>query len=367
MLILLSLFFVEITYGSFVVDTKPETGPPTAHSLNQDMNKHETKENRYFNEKSLISFANSSKDDSLIKDPQSCQSNFCAKEGEAVTFSVNCKGTDSNMIVACIMTDSPQGAVFILDERNPAKGIFYYLPKEAGYYEVSFQTKVLYCPPDLTECFDNQMRTAQIHVKPDCGDKQFEYYRGDIDLLPFPKYGSILKGLPALAFWYSATYKDMFPKNEDDKIFWAYTKSDPPELQSKHSKHNIIDCDSLLRIDVNIAFPGNPQAQLNPAEIREWYRFTFALANHEVGHVKIIKEGYYGNYEGKWEHKGGFNGIIKKVLGLTTERALEEIAKRETQTQQAHDKYDEDTIHGTTTDPKYSPFGPAKLAFFPNG
>jgi hypothetical protein len=95
--------------------------------------------------------------------------------------------------------------------------------------------------------------------------------------------------------------------------------------------------------------------------MREWFRFTLALANHEVGHAKIITEGYYGNYEGEWEHKGRFNGTIKNVLGLTTERAIEEIAKRETQTQQAHDKYDEDSMHGTTTDPNYSPIGPAKL------
>jgi hypothetical protein len=359
---------VEITYGSFGPDVTPDNGSHIAHSLNlnQDILNQGSSESRYYNEKSLISFANNSEYDFLTVDPQSCQSNFCVKEGEPVTFSVNCNGTDSNMIVTCNMTDGPQGSVYISDTRNPAKGIFYYLPKEAGFYEVSFQTKVLYCPPNLTECFDNQMRTAQIHVKPDCGDKQFEYYRGDIDLLPFPKYGSILKGLPALEFWYSATYKDMFPENEDDKIFWAYTKSDPPELQSNYSKQDMIDCDSLLRIDVNILFPGNPSGQLNPAELREWFRFTLALANHEVGHVKIIKEGYYGNYDGKWEHKGGFNGIIEKVLGLTTERALEEIAIRETQTQQAHDKYDEDTNHGTTADPNYSPFGPAKLALFQN-
>lgn len=362
------MFFVEITYGSFASDVKPDNGSQTGHplDLNQNITNYKSSESRYYNENSLISFANDSEDDSLIKDPSNCQSNFCVMEGQPVSFSVNCKGTDSNMIVTCIMTDSPQGAVYISDARNPAKGIFYYLPKETGYYEVSFQTKVLYCPPNLTECFDNQMRTAHIHVKPDCGDRQFEHYRGNINFLPFPKYGIILKGLPALELWYSAIYKDMFPENEDDKIFWAYTKSEPPELQSKYPKQNMIDCDSILMVDINILFPGNPSGQLNPAELREWFRFTLALANHEVGHVKIIKEGYYGNYDGKWEHKGGFNGIIEKVLGLTTERALEEIAIRETQTQQAHDKYDEDTNHGTTADPNYSPFGPAKLALFQN-
>jgi hypothetical protein len=141
-----TLFFVEITYGSFGSEVKPYNGSQTAHSLdlNQNIINYKSSESRYYNENSLISFANNSEDDSLIKDPQTCQSNFCVMEGEPVTFSVNCEGTDSNMIVTCIMTDGPQGAVYISDARNPAKGIFYYLPKEAGYYEVSFQTKVLY-------------------------------------------------------------------------------------------------------------------------------------------------------------------------------------------------------------------------------
>jgi hypothetical protein len=155
----------------------------------------------------------------------------------------------------------------------------------------------------------------------------------------------------------------MFAGKKNGEIFWASTKSDPPEMEGKLSKQNTIDCDTLLIIDINIVFPGNPQAQLNPAEIREWNRFTLALANHEMGHVKIIQEGYYGNYSGKWETKGGFDGIMQRVFGLTPQRALEEITIRENQTQQAHDKYDEDTLHGTTSDPKYSPFGPAKLIY----
>ncbi|HKR74613.1 MAG TPA: hypothetical protein VJR94_10950 [Candidatus Nitrosocosmicus sp.] len=356
-----------MAYGSPLTELKPANEILIGNSLNmnQGINKDPKSETSYDNQtQQQISFASNTEIDPLTIDLQSCQLNFCVKEGEPVTFSVDCEGTDPNMIVTCTMVESPQGAVFTIDKGNPTKGIFYFFPKTAGFYEASFQTKVLYCPPNLNECFDNQKRTVQIQAKPDCGNKQFEFYNGDIDLLPFPRLGSILKGLPAVEFWYSAIYKDMFTYKEDDQIFWSYTKSDPPQLTNKDLNQNIIDCDSSLTVKVNILFPDNPNAQLNPAEKKEWFRFTLALANHEVGHVKIIKEGYYGNYDGKWEHKGGFNGIMEKVIGLTTERALEEIAIRETETQLAHDKYDEDTKHGTTTDPNHSPFGPAKLTLF---
>lgn len=374
-LILIPLFFVEITYGSLIPDIQFENLPGLSGledtpqigdmlKLNQDVNNREKSESSKNEGKPQISFGNK-KEFVAVADDEICESNFCVKEGEPVTFPVRCDGTDPNTIVTCIMTIGPLGAEFTSDTGNHTMGIFYFLPKIAGFYEASFQTKVLSCPPYLIACFNSPINTANIQVKPDCGNKQFELYNGDIDLLPFPRPGSILKGLPAVESWYLATYKDLFTDQRSGEIFWANTKSDPPELKGNLSKQNTIDCNSRLIIDINTVFPGNPQAQLNPAESREWARFTSALAQHEIGHVKIIQEGYYGNYDGKWERKGGFNGIMQKVFGLTPERALQEIALRESQTQQAHDKYDDDTIHGTTTNLKYSPFGPAKLIYPP--
>ena len=374
-LILIPLFFVKVTYGSLIPDVQLENltwisdleDIPQIYDmlkLNQDVNNPEKSESSEDGGEPQITFVNKTEFAPLAVD-EVCESNFCVKEGEPVTFPVNCHGTDPNMIVTCIMTEGPQGAEFTSGTGNLTMGTFYFFPKNAGFYEASFQTKVLYCPPYLIGCFDTPISTAHIQVKPDCGNKHFELYNGDIDLLPFPRPGSILKSLPAVEAWYLATYKDILTHGSSDEIFWAVTKSDPPVFKGKLSVQNTIDCNSRLIIDINTAFPGNPQAQLNPAEIREWDRFTSALAEHERGHIKIIQEGYYGNYEGKWERKGGFNGIMQKVFGLTSERALEEIAIRENQTQQAHDKFDYDTMHGTTTDLNYSPFGPAKLILPP--
>lgn len=43
----------------------------------------------------------------------------------------------------------------------------------------------------------------------------------------------------------------------------------------------------------------------------------------------MIQEYSYGNYIHNWEHKGGFNGFMQKIIGLIPGKALEEIAVRE--------------------------------------
>jgi hypothetical protein len=372
-LILIPLFFVKVTYASLIPDIQLENLPgisglenvPQIGDMlksNQDVRNPEKSESSEDEGKPQISFGNKTEFAALAVD-EICESNFCVKEGEPVIIPVRCEGIDPNTIVTCIMTIGPRGAEFTSGAGNPTRGIFYFLPMKAGFYEASFQTKVLYCPPYLMACFNSPINTAHIQVKPDCGNKQFEFYNGDIDLLPFPRPGNILKDLSAVESWYLATYKDILTDKKSGEIFWAGTISDPPELKGNLSEQNTIDCNSQLIIDINIVFPGNPQGQLNPSETRVWDQFRLALANHEMGHVKIIQEGYYGNYDGKWEHKGGFNGIMQKIFGLTPERALEEISIRENQTQQAHDKYDADTLHGAIADPKYSPFGPTKLIY----
>ncbi|MGD9672114.1 MAG: DUF922 domain-containing protein [Candidatus Nitrosocosmicus sp.] len=361
----ISLAIVQVSYGSIVPDLdievdklKEDLKDLSNKDIREIFNKGQNKDsNDWDGQGSTDAHATINPAPDLEFSAQNsddlCEVDYCVKRGESLEIKLTCGGTHPGMIVTCVMINGPKGSKFVSSNGNSVEGTMTWKsPNPPGSYEASFQSKVLFCPPELPSCIDSPILLLKINVdKSQCNSKNNVRYFSDLD----PLWIDQIFGTSAIISLAQVKDAHFTINGEILDGLWAFTESKDPRVHWKiDPKSKTVDCGTFTYIEIIKHFPIlEPvilDAHLSISERNEWNRFIKALHFHEDNHIKIIKEGYQG--------LGGFNGITNEIIGKDQQTAINLILQRENETQAAHEQYDTDTNHGIN---EFTPYGPAEL------